>query len=56
MAKRCGFLSGFPDIGHLPQQKVKIPTSYGKSPSRSANVIKLRISHAQKSAHHLLKM
>jgi hypothetical protein len=36
MAKHCGFLSEFPDIGHLPQQKVKIPTTYGKAPTRSA--------------------
>jgi hypothetical protein len=36
MAKHRGFLSGFADTGHLPQQKVKIPTTYGKAPTRSS--------------------
>jgi hypothetical protein len=36
MVKHCSFLSGFPDTDHLSQQKVKIPTTYGKAPTRVA--------------------
>ncbi len=36
IAESGGFLSVFPISDHLPQQKVKIPTTYGKSPTRSA--------------------
>jgi len=36
MAESSGFFSVFSISDHLPQQKVKIPTTYGKSPTRSA--------------------
>ena len=36
MLKHCGFFSVLPISDHLSQQKVKIPTTYGKSPTRSA--------------------
>jgi len=36
MLKPGDFLSEFSDNDHLPQQKVEIPTTYGKAPTRSA--------------------
>jgi len=36
MAKQCGFLSEFSDTGKKKKKKVKISTTYGKSPTRSA--------------------
>ena len=36
MVKRRSFFSVLLIYGHLPQQKVKIPTTYGKAPTRSA--------------------
>jgi len=36
MLKPGDFLSEFSDNDHLSQQKVKIPTTYGKAPTRSA--------------------
>jgi len=36
MAESSGFFSVFSISDHLPQQKMKIPTTYGKAPTRSA--------------------